>query len=189
MRRILTFGLLMSVAGGVRAESRCSAKGVMGGKAFSMTHCAISYYDDQHSVTIWFSEAPISAEEEKAFQLSSYASDQDAKGKFRTLMHLAFCPGGGAPVPRPAAVKSVEIGMNNAESPLLGRQWVLDPSKDKHIRFEKLSGDLKLGGRLAGRVTGGKTREEDSQGAYSWQIDFDLPLPAKSAAAGAGCGS
>ena len=188
MRRILLIGLGMSLAAGLRAEDKCSAKGTMGDKPFTMTHCAISYFDSEHSVTIWFSEAPIPAEEAQSFQLSSYASDQDAKGKSRTQMHLGFCPGGGAATPKAASVTSVEIGFNHADSPLLSRQWVLDPTKDKHIRFEKLSGDLKPGGRLAGRVTGGKTKEEDTQAACSWQIDFDLKLPQKSAAAGIGCG-
>ena len=76
--------------------------------------------------------------------------------------------------------------MNHADSPLLGRQWVLQLPKDKELKVEKLSGDLKLGGRLAGRVTGGKT----SDGLpYSWEIEFDLPLPAKSAASGVSCGA
>jgi hypothetical protein len=53
------------------------------------------------------------------------------------------------------------------------------------LKIEKLSGDLKSGGRLAGKITGSKNVD---QAPYSWDIDFDLALPAKGAAAGPGCG-
>jgi len=185
--RMIFMGFALSVAAGVRADDKCLARGNMGDKPFSMAHCAISYYDGQHSVTIWFSQAPIPPAETKSFQISSYASPRDANGKSRTQMHLGFCPGGGGAVARPEAVKSVEIGLDSGDSPMLSRQWVLDPTQDKHIRFEKLSGDLKPGGRLAGRVTGGKTKDEDTQAAYSWQIEFDLRLPENAAASGMGC--
>jgi hypothetical protein len=185
MRQLLAATFALAVAIGAQAEGKCAAKGVMGGKKFSMSHCAVSYYDDEHSVTIWFSETPISTEEAKTFQVSAYPLDRDVNGKPRTMLHLAFCPGGGQPSPRPEAVKSVEFWMNHADSPMLSRQWVLQLPKDKELKLEKLSGDLKLGGGLAGRVTGGKT----SDGLlYSWEIDFDVPLPNKSASAGVGCG-
>lgn len=165
MRRLLVASLGLAVAMAAHAESKCSAQGVMGGKKFVMSHCAISYYDDQHSVTIWFSESPISADEAHNFEASAYAPDREATGKPRTTLHLAFCPGGGKAAPRPDAVLSVEFWMNHADSPMLGRQWVLEPHKDKVFKVERLSGDLKLGGRLAGHVTGGKT----SDGLpYSW---------------------
>ncbi len=180
--------VVFASAAAVRAADTCSAKGLLGGKPFAMTHCAVSYYDDQHSVTIWISEAPISPEEEKSFQISSYAPDRDAAGKIRTMLHISFCPGGGSPTPSPGAVGDVELGFSKADSPMLMRQWVLDPAKDKDLKIEKMSGELKLGGRLAGRVTGAKATAENALAAYKWQIDFDLRLPEKSAAAGTGCG-
>jgi hypothetical protein len=186
MRRFLAASFALAVAVGAEAKSKCSAKGVMGGKKFSMSHCAIAYFDDEHSVTVWFSETPITAEEAKTFEFSASPPDHEANGKARTMLHLSFCPGGGKSSPRPEAVKSVEFWMNHADSPMLGRQWVLDLPKDKELKVEKVSGDLKLGGKLAGRVTGGKT----SDGLpYSWDIEFDLLLPAKSAASGASCGA
>ena len=54
------------------------------------------------------------------------------------------------------------------------------------MKIEKLSGDLKIGGRLAGKITGAKKEGEQP---YSWDVDFDLALPAKAAAAGPSCGS
>ncbi len=181
----LVGALALGFAAQVQAQQKCSAKGVMGGKKFSMTHCAVAFYDSEKSVTLWFAEEPISAEEAKAFEWNSYPPDKDAGGKKRTKLHLSFCPGGGNPAPSAAAVKFVELGMDHAESPMLGRQWVFDLPKDKELKIENLSGELKLGGRLAGRMTGAKS----SDGLpYSWQIDFDLKLPEKAAAAGTGCG-
>jgi len=55
-----------------------------------------------------------------------------------------------------------------------------------NLKIEKLSGDLKIGGRLAGKITGAKKEGEQP---YSWDVDFDLALPAKAAAAGPSCGS
>ena len=184
MRRFLAASFALAVAAGAQAESKCSAKGVMGGKKFSMNHCAVAYFDSEHSVRIWFSETPISAEEAKTFEFSAYPLDHDANGRSRTMLHLAFCPGGGKSSPRPEAIQFVEFWMNHADSPMLGRQWVMHPPKDKELKVEKVSGDLKLGGKVAGRVTGGKT----SDGLpYSWEIEFDLPLPARSAASGVTC--
>ncbi|HTD52907.1 MAG TPA: hypothetical protein VK780_07775, partial [Thermoanaerobaculia bacterium] len=134
----------------------------------------------------YFTETPLSPEEAKVFQMNAYAKDTDSAGKPRTMAHLAFCPGGGKATPNAAAVKSVEMSVNHVASPFLGRQWVFELPKDKELKIEKLSGDLKPGGRLAGRVTGGKISD---QLKYSWQIDFDLPLPDKAASAGPGCGS
>jgi len=185
MRSLLAASIALALAAGAHAEDRCSAKGVMGGKKFSMSHCAVSYFDDEHSVTIWISASPISPDEARKFEASAYPPDNDANGKPRTMMHLGFCPGGGSPAPRPDAVRSVEFWMADSESPLLARQWVLELPKDKDLKFEKLSGDLKPGGRLAGRVTGGRTSDEKP---YSWDISFELTLPAQSALAGMGCG-
>jgi hypothetical protein len=168
------------------AEDFCKATGVMGGKAYTMTHCAISFYESENSVTIWWNEAPPSPEEKSTFEVSSYAPEKDAKGTRRTQIHMGFCPGGGKPVPSPAAVRSVELGMSHADSPWLSRQWVFELPADKDLKFEKLTGELKPGGRLAGKATGGKT-SDDKQ--YSWKLEFDLTLPAKTASGGQGCGS
>jgi hypothetical protein len=83
-------------------------------------------------------------------------------------------------------VKSVEMSVAHASSPMLGRQWVFELPKDKELKIEKLSGKLALGGRLTGRITGAKTSDGLS---YSWQADFDVRLPTKAAAAGLSCGS
>jgi hypothetical protein len=185
-RVFLAAVLILAAAVCGRAEEKCVVRAVIGGKEATLKHCAVAFYEGENSVTIYFTEIPLSPEETKTFQLNSYAKDSDSAGKPRTMAHLAFCPGGGKPTPNAAAVKSVEMSMNHASSLLLGRQWVFDLPKDKELKIEKLSGDLKLGGRLAGRVTGGKMSD---QLKYSWQIDFDLPLPEKAAGAGPGCGS
>jgi hypothetical protein len=54
------------------------------------------------------------------------------------------------------------------------------------IQVEKVSGELKPGGRLTGRITGGKLSDGLK---YSWEADFNLHLPAKSAFGGVSCGS
>ena len=100
-------------------------------------------------------------------------------------MTVGFCPGGTGPVPSPDAVKSVEMSIGHSSSPMLGRQWVFDLPADKGLKIQKLSGSLKLGGRLAGKITGAKKSDDLD---YSWDIVFDLALPAKAAAAGPGCG-
>jgi hypothetical protein len=83
-------------------------------------------------------------------------------------------------------VKSIELSMSSASSVMLQRQWVFDLPKDaKELKIEKLAGTLSPGGRLSGRITGGKTSDGLK---YSWEADFDLEIPAKKAAAGAGCG-
>jgi hypothetical protein len=173
------------LAGPAEPADTCSATGAMGGKSFNMAHCAIAVYDQQ-GVTLWVSESPIAAEDRAQFKLSSYPKDTDAAGKKRTMMHFAFCPGGGKPVADTAAIKSVEVSTSHASSPLLWQQWVFELPRDKDLRFEKLAGELKPGGRLAGRITGKKSSDGT---AYTWQVDFDLALPAEAAAAGPGCGS
>lgn len=81
-------------------------------------------------------------------------------------------------------MKSVEISANDGASPM-GLQDVLAlPAQKAHLKIEKLSGELKAGGRLAGKITGSKSVDEKP---YSWDLDFDLALPAKGAAAGPGC--
>src|SRR6266849_1603102 len=50
MRQFLAASFALAVAVGAQAEGKCSAKGVMGGKKFSLSQCAIAYFDDEHSV-------------------------------------------------------------------------------------------------------------------------------------------
>jgi len=156
---------------------KCSATGTMEGQKFTATHCAISLYDDTHSVSIWFNEDAISAEEAAAFQLSSYAAD-DKGGKPRTLVRIMFCPGGGGTTASAAAVKSIDFAPSHAGSPLAGVQWVVEAAKD--FKVEKMTGELKPGGTLAGRIVGQRAHT-------SWTLEFDLNLPAKDASAGLGC--
>jgi hypothetical protein len=190
-RRFLAFAglataFLLALAAPVLAQDTCSVKAVLGGKAVLMKHCAVSLYDSEHSVSLYFSDAPFTPKEVEAFQEYSNPSDKDAAGKPRTAMHFAFCPGAGKPVVGAAAVKSVETGIDVAGSPFLGRNWVFDLPKDKDIlKIEKLSGELKPGGRLTGRIIGGKLSDGLK---YSWEADFDFHLPAKSAFGGLGCG-
>jgi hypothetical protein len=178
--------VLVALAAPGLAEDKCNVKAVIGGKAVTMTHCAVALYDGQ-GVTLYFSDRPFSAEEVKTFQLNSYPTGKDAAGKPRTMMHFAFCPGGGKPVAKAADVKSVETSVEFANEPMLGRQWVFHLPKEKDVlKLEKLSGDLKPGGKLSGRFTGGQTSDGLK---YSWAVDFDFTLPMKEAAAGPGCGS
>lgn len=174
--------LLLGSAGLCPAADTCNVKAVLGGKSVTMKSCAVALYDE-HSVTLIFSDTAFTPKEVEAFQEYSNAPDKDAAGKPRTVMHFAFCV--GAPAPNAGAVKSVDTGVDVAGSPLLGRQWVFELPKDKDIlKIEKLSGDVKLGGRLTGRITGGK----QSDGLkYSWEADFDLALPSKAAFGGLSC--
>jgi uncharacterized protein len=157
---------------------RCSATGTMDGEKFAATHCAVSLYGDQHSVAIWFNEDAISPSEVEAFQLSSYADEAKA-GKQRTLVRIMFCPGGGSVNASPQSVKSIDFSTNNAKSVIAGVQWVVESPKD--FRVEKLSGEVKPGSMLSGRIVG-------ARGKTTWNLDFDLKLPAKDAAAGLSCG-
>jgi len=176
--------LLILTAAASRGEDKCLVKAVLGGKQATLKYCAVAMYDEK-GVTMLFSESPIAAEEATAFQWNSYPKDKDAAGKPRTQMTFGFCPGGAKSTPSPTAVKSVEVAINHATNPMLNQQWVFELAKDKGLKIEKLSGSLKLGGRLAGRMTGARKSDEL---AYSWQADFDVALPQKGAAAGPGCG-
>jgi hypothetical protein len=158
-------------------KTRCSATGSMGGEKFSATNCAVSLYGDAHSVAIWFNEDPITAEEAAAFQLSSYA-DSAKGGKQRTMAIVMLCPGGGAATASPAAIKSIDLNTNHARSPLAGVQSSLEAQKD--FKVEKMTGDIKPGGVLSGRIAG-------SRGKTSFNFDFDVTLPTKDAAAGLTC--
>ena len=59
-------------------------------------------------------------------------------------------------MPSPKTAKNVELGFKHATVLDLGPQdqWVFDPAKDKQIKFETLTGELKKGGKLSGKVTG-----------------------------------
>jgi hypothetical protein len=184
-RPLMAAATLFCLAGLARAEDKCLAKAVIGGKPVTLKYCGVAMYDEK-GVTLVFMEAPISAEEVEAFQWNSAPKEKDASGKPRTMIELGFCPGGGKPAPSAGAVKSVEMSINHSSSPMLGRQWVFDLPKDRELKIEKLSGNLALGGRLAGRMTGAKKSDDLN---YSWEIDFDVQLPGKAAAAGPSCGS
>src|ERR1700693_4942114 len=184
-RRLLAAGLLMSLAAAASAEDRCLVKAVLGGKSVTLKYCEVAMYDEK-GVTLAFMEDPIPAEEVEAFQLNSYPKEKDAGGKPRTMIEIGFCPGGGTPAVSPGAVKSVEMSVAHASSPMLGRQWAFELPRDKELKIEKLSGKLALGGTFTGRIQGSKTSDSLS---YSWQAAFDVQLPTKAAAAGLGCGS
>ena len=155
-----------------------------------MKHCAAAVYepsDGRYSVTLWFSDAPFTDKELEEFHESSSTPDKNADGKPRTSIHFSFCSGVGKAATSPAAVKSVETGIDVAGSPFSGRQWVFELPKEKDIlKIEKLTGSIAPGGKLSGRVTGGKVSDGLK---YSWEADFDFTLPAKGAFGGTSCGS
>lgn len=179
--------LLLVLSTPAFAEDKCSVKAVLGGKPVTMKHCVAAVYEDQHSVTLYFSDTPFTAKEVDSFHVSSYATDKNEAGKPRTMMHFAFCPGGGKPAASAAAVKSVETSVNSADSFMVSRQWVFHLPTDKEsLKLEKLTGNIVPGGTISGRITGGKVSDGSK---YSWEADFDFTLPAKAAAAGPGCGN
>jgi len=165
------------------AQNKCTAKGVMAGQKFELAECAVAYYAGSNGVTIWFSSTPITADERSTFQLSS-TNDTFKRG--RTMVTLGFCPGGGSPTPSPAKAKSVEIAFRHATVTDLGPQdqWVLEPKTDKQIKVERLTGELKKSGKLAGKITGAIAK---SAKPFSWDLQFDLTLPQTAAGAGPGC--
>ena len=162
----------------VPVKNRCSASGAMDGTRFTATHCVISLYGDQNSVAIWFNEEPITPAEAESFQMSSFASG-DKGGKPRTLAQIMFCPGGGQAAASATAIKSIDINTNHAKAPLAGIQRVVEAPKD--FKVEKMTGDIKPGGVLSGKIVG-------SLDKTSFSFDFELTLPAKDAAAGMSCG-
>jgi hypothetical protein len=161
------------------AQDRCSVKTVIAGLSVAMNNCAAAYYDSEHSVTLWFDAKPIAAAEAERFHSSSYAPSQA-----HTLLQIAFCPGGGKAVPDARAVKSVELRVDNAESPMLNQQWVFNLPEDGGLKIERLSGKLELGGVLSGRISG--QRSSDGK-PYSWEIEFQVTLPAQAAQSGPAC--
>jgi hypothetical protein len=183
MVRVFVVGVLVAIASGASAQNKCTAKGTMGGQKFELANCEVAYYGGSNGATIWFSSTPITPEERDFFQRSSSA-DRFKKG--RTMVQVAFCPGGGSAKPSPTTAKSVEIAFKHATVLDLGTQdqWVLEPAKDKQIKIEKLSGDLKKGGKLAGKITGAIVGHKPP---FNWDLEFDLTLPQNEAGAGPGC--
>jgi hypothetical protein len=185
IRMTLALVLTAGLSASAHAADTCAAKVKIAGKAATLTNCAVAMYDSK-GVTLFFTEKPLTAEELSTFHLNSYAEDKDSAGKPRTMMHFSFCPAGGkAAPPSPGAVKTVEVSMADASNIMVSRQWVADFPKDKWMKIDSLSGELKSGGRLKGRITGA----QKSDGDYSFDATFDVALPAKDAAAGPGCGS
>ena len=183
MVRAFAIGVLVAIASGASAQNKCTAKGTMGGQKFELANCEVAYYAGSNGATIWFSSTPITPEERDFFQRSSSA-DRFKKG--RTMVQLGFCPGGGSAKPSPTTAKSVEIGFRHATVLDLGTQdqWVLEPATDKQIKVDKLSGDLKKGGKLAGKITGAIVGHKPP---FDWDLEFDLTLPQNEAGAGPGC--
>lgn len=179
----VVFGLISaSVAS---AADTCVAKANIAGKSVVLKNCAVAVYDNS-GVTLWFTDAPISADELSTFQLNSDAKTTSAGNRPRTMLSLAFCPGGGKPTASAAAVESVEI-VANEPTPGAWQSFVFHLPADKaSLKIAKLTGDLKTGGRFAGKITGAK---KEGERPYSWDVDFDVALPEKGAAAGPGCGS
>jgi hypothetical protein len=166
------------------AADRCLAETIIGGHPVRMTHCALSVLD-RSGANILFSEQPLSDTEIEGFLISSHVRPFDPDGRPRSLLRIAFCPGGGTPDADPAAVRSLEMAIDSADSPILGRQMVFDPRSDARMSVTELAGSLKPGARLSGQITGAMT--SDGQ-PYAWDLKFDLAVPAIEAAAGIGCG-
>lgn len=182
VRHFLAVALLALVAATAQAQNKCSATGVMAGEAFTANNCAAAVYLAEKSVTLWFSETPFTPRELESFQASSYVESTKA-GKDRTMLLVEFCPGGGQAAASEAAIKSIDLSMSHAKSPKAEGQWVVEAPRD--FKVEAIAGDVKLGGRLSGRIIG--SHKSDGQ-PYTWDIAFDLALPAKKASAGGTCG-
>jgi hypothetical protein len=159
-------------------KTRCLASGTMGGEKFTATHCVASLYD-QRSVAIWFNEDAITQEEADSFQMSSYA-DSTTGGKQRTMAIIMFCPGGSSQTASAQTVQSIDLNTNHSRSPMAGIQRVLQAPKD--FKVERMTGELKPGGLLSGKFSGGIDKTTIS-------FDFELSLPSKDAAAGMSCGN
>lgn len=181
-RHFLAAFLLALFAATAHAQNKCSATGVMAREKFVANNCAAALYSDQHSVTLWFNETPISPKEMEDFQSSAYATSTK-DGKERTMLLLAFCPGGGKAVASAGSIKSIDFGMSHAKSAMASAQWVVQAPKD--FKVDKISGDLKPGGSLVGRITG--SRSSDGR-PYAWDLTFDVTLPTRDAASGITCG-
>jgi TPR repeat protein len=159
------------------APDKCSASGALEGERFSANHCAVALYGDQHSVALWFNEDAIAPDEASAFQLSSNASDNKG-GKPRTMVIVMFCPGGGGATASASAVKNVDFNSTHGKAPLAGLQRVLRVPAE--LKVERMSGEVKPGGRLAGTFVGNVSKT-------NVRFDFDVTLPARDSAAGMTC--
>jgi TPR repeat protein len=157
---------------------KCLATGLMSGEKFSASHCAIALNGDQHSVSIWFNEDPITPDEVKTFQIAADVLGEKA-GKQRTLLRVMFCPGGGATTASAAAVKTLDLSTNHARSMLAGIQR--SPEAPKDFKVEKMTGEVKPGAMLTGRIVG-------ALGKTTWNLDFDLKLPENDNGGGLICG-
>jgi len=166
-----------TAAASAPVKTRCSATGTMGGEKFAASNCVASLYGDQRSVAIWFNEDPIAPAEAESFQLSSYAEGAKA-GKQRTMAIIMFCPGGGKETAAASAVKSIDLNTNHARSAMAGIQRVVEAPRD--FKVEKMTGDIKPGGTLSGRIVGSLEKT-------AFAFDFELSLPTKDAAAGMSC--
>lgn len=174
---------LAAFAATAYAQAKCSATGVMAGEKFSLNHCAVAFLVEPHrSVTLWFNESPIAPQEAEAFHASAYPSSLK-DGKPRTMVVAAFCPGGGQARASAGAVKSMDIGFAHGKSAMAGAQWLIEAPKD--FKVDRLSGDVRPGGTLSGRITGGRSIDGRT---YAWDFTFDVTLPANEAASGIGCG-
>ena len=102
-------------------------------------------------------------------------------------MSVALCPGGGKPAVNPKAVGDVAFDVKHAASPMVAQTFLFKAATAKDLKIEKLTGELKPGGKFAGKMK--VDTKLDRGQPYSWDLDFDVTLPAKNAAAGMGCGS
>jgi len=174
LRPMIACGLLLTalLSAEARADS-CSGAVVLAGKKATLSHCAVAWFDDQKSATIWFDEQPIAPAKVEAFQTSSYASEAGHR-----MLTLAFCPAGTGATASPKSVPALDLDIED------GPSWVVDLRKEHDFQVVAMSGKLATGGRLAGHVTGQRTSDGKP---YSFDLTFDLALPAKSAAAGVDC--
>ena len=181
LRPFLLAASLSLAAASAHAENKCSATGVMGGEAFALNHCAIAYYPEQKSVTLWFNESPIEPREAEGFQGNGDA-EPTKDGKTRTMLVVQLCPGGGQAAASAAAVKAMDMEMAHANSASAGAQWMAKAPRD--FKVESISGDVKFGGNLVGKITGSRS---SGNRAYSWNLVFDVTLPDKDSASGMKC--
>jgi hypothetical protein len=180
---VLVAGFALGLAAPACAADKCHGKVILEGKSLLFKSCAVALYDDK-GVTLLMTDTPLSPSELSTFEMNSYPPERDADGKRRAMISLAFCPGGGKSTPSKVAVTSVEMSANDGSSPM-GLQDVFElPEQKASFKIEKLSGELKAGGRLSGKITGSKTVDEKPN---MWDLDFDVTLPVKAAAAGPGC--
>jgi len=119
-----------------------------------MKSCAVAVYDEKGR--LFSSPRPDRRRGEGDVRAELLPKDVDPSGKPRTMMYVAFCPGGGKSEANPAAVKSVELSVSSAR-PDAPAAVGLRPSKDakeaKELTIETLAGTLAPGGRLSGRIT------------------------------------